>query len=251
MRIVGARWGLVAVSLAMVPVLAACGARGEEAAGPDAVLARNAVPGLPGRACHFVSEHDAVPTFSRVARIGARGNIALWGLHLDTPDRLTLSIRYDDEGRLGWVEAIESSSVPGERVAALERLLRTFMNERGPPDWGVRLMVVGGRFAGLEPSVICPAEIRRGGGGPVISLPRTQRGRRELAQARGRRFRVQISIDERGRVVDVRLPGVAGDRAVDQLLLDWAFATRFHPKLHDGLPLPTTVEQSVQIRRRR
>lgn len=250
MRFVGGRWGLASVSLAMVSVLAACAARGEEAAGPDAVLARNAVQGLPGRACHFVSEHDAVPAFSRLARIGARGNIALWGLHLDPSDRLTLSIRYDDEGRLGWVEAIESS-VPEARVAALEGLLRTFMNERGPPDWGVRLMVAGGRFAGLEPSVICPAEIRRGAGGPVISLPRTQRGRQELAQARGRRFRVQISIDERGRVVDVRLPGVAGDRAVDQLLLDWAFATRFDPKLHDGLPLPTTVEQSVHIRRRR
>lgn len=239
----------VAVILLLLSSVA-CGARGGGAGGSDVTLARNELPGLIGRRCDYVSDHDQIPPFSRLARIGTRGNIALWGFHVEPSDSVVLSIRYDDDGRLGWVRAIQSS-VPAEAVASLERLVLESMHERGPADWGVRLTVVGGAYAALEPSVLCPPQIQRTGGPGAVALPTSERGFRALERARGRRFRLLISIDERGRIMDVRLPQRSGEGVVDQFILDWAHATRFHPKLHDGIPLPATFEEIIYIPRRR
>lgn len=238
------------VALSLLPALGACGARGEAGTGSQVVAARTALPGLVGRRCEYVSEHDEVPAFSDLARLGTRGNIELWGFHVEPSDTVVLSVRYDEEGRLAWVRAIQSS-LSGEDVASLEQLMLASLNERGPADWGVRLSVVGGEYAGLEPSIVCPAEIRRNGQASVVARPTSERGYRALEGIRGRRYRVEISIDEQGRILNVRLPRTTGEGEVDQFLLDWAHATRFHPKLHDGLPLATTVVEVIHIRRRR
>lgn len=240
----------VGALLLLLPALVACGARDAPAPERDVALARTEIPGLIGRRCDYVSDHDEIPPFSRLARIGTRGNIALWGVHAQPADSVVLSIRYDEEGRLAWVRGIASTDTT-EAVASLERLVLESMNERGPADWGVRLSVVGGAYAALEPSIICPAQIRRTGGRTAIAMPTSERGFRALLRARGRRFSVEISIDERGRIVNVRLPRPSGEGEVDQFLLDWVHATRYHPKLHDGVGVPTTFEQTIYIPRRR
>lgn len=240
----------VAALLLLLPTLVACGAREEPAAGPDVALARSELPGLIGRHCDYVSDHHELPPFSSLARLGTRGNLAVWGFHAEPSDTVVLSIRYDEEGRLAWVRTIRST-VTADAVVSLERLVLESMNERGPADWGLRLSVVGGEYAGLEPSILCPPEIRRTGGRTAIALPTSERGFRALQRARGRRFRVEISIDERGRIMNVRLPRPSGQGEVDQFILDWVHATRFHPKLHDGIGVPTTFEQTIYLPRRR
>lgn len=241
--------------LALVFGLGGCGTRaapdpGRAEPGPRVVRsARSALPGLVGRRCHFASPRDAMPDFYELARAGTRGNVALWGYALAPTDSIEVSVRYGEDGQLVWVRAIRST-LPDHRTAPLEGLLLQALNERGPADWGVRLQVVGGDVVGVEPSVICPPELRTGIRSPV-PLPLTARGFRALEQARGRRFRVLISIDEQGRVLGVRLPMPSGDDVVNQFLVDWVHASQFRPKLHDGVGLPTTFEETLYIPRRR
>lgn len=240
----------LAALLLLLPTLTACGGRGAPATGSDRVLPRNEIPGLIGRSCDYVSDPGEIPPFSRLARIGTRGNIAVWGLLAQPADTVVLSIRYDEDGRLAWVRSIRSSAT-AEAVASLERLVLESMNERGPADWGVRMNVVGGALAGLEPSIVCPPAIRRTGGRTAISMPTSDRGLRALQRVRGRRFRIEVSIDERGRIMGVRLLQSSGEGEVDQFILDWAHARRYHPKLHDGIGYPTTFEQTIYLPRRR
>lgn len=237
------------LTLALLPALWGCAGTGPPPAGPDVGLARNAIPGLVGRTCDYVSAHTELPSFARLARLGTRGNIALWGHDAAPSDTVVLSVRYDRDGRLAWVRAIHSSLYP-DRVASLEALLLATMNDRGPADWGVRLSVIGGDLAAMEPSVVCPVEPRRGARLPVAG-PVAGREIRAFEQVRGRRFPIQITVDEQGRILDVRLARSTGHDAVDQFLLDWVLATSFQPRLHDGIALVATTEQTIHIPRRR
>lgn len=242
--------GMTRSTLVLVLVLAAgvsgCGIRGETMQ----TEARNAVPGLAGRSCEFVGEPAVIPPFASLARLGTRGNIALWGLDAAASDSVVVSVRYGEDGRLAWVRSI-GSSLPLDRVASLERLLLESLNERGPAGWGVRLRIIGGDFAGMEPSVVCPVEPRRGGSGLPVFLPSSQHGLRALQQVRGRSFPVEIAIDDQGRIMDVRLVRPSGSSVVDQFLVDWIYSVQFQPKLHDGIPLADTIERTLYIPRRR
>ena len=235
---------LIALALALLPALSACSSRPGTDGRP--ALARNAIPGLLGRHCEYVSSSSQLPSFSHLARLGTRGNVSLWGHDLAPTDSVVLSVRYDEEGNLAWVHAIQSS-LAADRVIPLEQLLLRSMNEQGPTDWGVRVRVVGGEIAGVEPSVICPAEPRTGLGAPVIPMPVTRDEVVALQNARGRRFPMEISLDELGMIRGVRLARSSGQAAVDQFLLDWMHNSKFHPKLHDGIRLATTFQRTVYI----
>lgn len=247
---IGRAGGLGALAVALLCGVAACAGSAGPAAGPEVELARNAIPGLLGRRCDYASDHQDLPDLSRLARLGTRGNVALWGYDAEASDTAVLSIRYGDDGRLSWVRAIRSTLDPGQ-LAGLENLLRSSLNEQGPADWGVRLSVIGGDIVATEPSVICPVERRRGVIRTAVALPMGDREQRALEQARGQRFPVEISLDEGGRIVGVRLTRSSGDSAVDQFLLDSVLGTQFQPKLHDGIALATTIEQTLFIPRRR
>ena len=235
---------LAALVLSFLPALGACSSRSGTDGRPT--LARNAIPGLIGRRCEYVSNSNQLPSFSRLARHGTRGNVALWGHDNAPTDSVILSVRYDEEGKLAWVHAIQSS-LKADRVTPLEQLLLESMNEQGPTDWGVRVRVVGGDVAGVEPSVICPAEPRTGLVGPVIPMPVTRDEIAAFQHARGRRFPMEISLDELGRIRGVRLARSSGMATVDQFLLDWVRNSTFHPKLHDGIRLATTLQRTVYI----
>lgn len=226
-----------------------CGGAGAPPGGPDVELAREALPGLAGRRCQYVSTHEELPPFARLARPGTRGNIALLGYHAAPTDTVVLSVRYDGEGRLAWVRAIKSSVLP-DQVSALEGLLLASLNEQGPADWGVRLSVIGGELSTAEPSILCPVEPRSEGGRLPVAMPVTAREIWALEQVRGRRFPVQVTVDEQGRIMDVRFARVTGETAVEQFLLDWILATHYQPKLHDGIALAGTIEQTIYIPRR-
>ncbi len=230
--------------LPLVLALAAC-SPGQE---PHRVPApQTVVPGTAGRECYYVNESDATPAFSHLARPAARGNVALWGRGLGPADSAELSIRWAEDGRLLWAETIRST-LPPERLAPLEAVLLAAVRDTAPPDWGVRVRVVGGDVAGTAPSVICPASPRQFGGHMVVSLDdRTLAG---LVRLRGRRFPVAIRIDERGNVLDVKLLRRSGISSVDQYLLEYVWRSSFSPKLHDGIGIVSTLEIDLTIPRR-
>lgn len=242
---------LTAVATALLAGVAACGGRG---GGPEPVHAdavdRAGIPGLSGRRCHLASSAEALPEFTHVARIGTRGNISLWGTDLADTDSMIISVRYDDEGHLAWARVIQSS-LQRDRVEAIGRLLTATLNDSGPPDWGVRLLVVGGDVVSMAPSVVCPAEPLRELRRRVVPMVTGPRDVRALEQARGIRYPVQIFLDANGRITDVKLARSSGDSVVDQFLIDSALSASFRPKLHDGIRMPTMVEQQIYIPRRR
>lgn len=242
---------LPAAAMVLVSSLFACSGKADgpapgrgESIGSDATLA------MAGRRCKLASSAGALPSFNSLARIGTRGNVSLWGFDLPATDTVVVSVRYDDDGHLGWVQVIEAALTP-DRVRGLERLLMESLNERGPRDWGVRLRLVGGDLVDLEPSIICPPEINVGLRQPVVPMVTSGRDVRALERARGVRYPVQIFLDSNGRITGVRLPRPSGDAVVDQFLTDWALGTSFRPKLHDGIAMPAMVEQTLYIPRRR
>ena len=228
--------GLVLLAL----LLAGCGAGGGGVA-PSA-----AVPGAQGRTCAYVMEAEDVPDVAALIRPGTRGNLALWGRDATGSDSVQVSLRYDEEGRISWVRALHST-MPPPRTAELERLIRGAVAEDGPPEWGIRMQFVGGAIAGVEPSVVCQPE-RSGDSGLVAEPLGTYREMSELYNTLGRRFNVQVRLDEQGRVMDARLPRSSGSRLLDQYVIDLARASRYQPKLHDGIAVPSLLTIRINYR---
>lgn len=237
-------------AMVLVTGLSACSGKAGPAHVRTEAVGRDALTEVAGRRCQLASSDDQSPDLDTLARIGTRGNVSLWGHDLSAADTTLVSVRYDEEGRLEWVQVIETS-LTADRVAGLERLLMAALNEQGPRDWGVRLRLAGGDVLAVEPSVICPPAIQAGLRRRVVPMVTSGRDVRALERARGIRYPVQIFIDSDGRITNVRLPRPSGDSVVDQFLTDWALSTSFRPKLHDGIPMPTMIEQSLYIPRRR
>jgi hypothetical protein len=241
-----------AITLLMVVGLAACGSgRGDTTEPIPVGLDRpnSPLPGFVGRRCELVSRDAAVPAFADLARLGTRGNIALWGQGQAPTDTVEVSVRYGEDGRLAWARAIRST-VPAERIAPLETLVLGAVREQGQPDWGFRMAVVGGDLVATAPSVICPADLRRSIR-RAVPMPRTRAALITLDRIQGQRFQVLISLDEQGRILHVRLPRSTGESSVDQYLINWVMEAEFHPKLHDGIPVATTIQETLTIPRRR
>lgn len=235
----------VAAGLALLGVLTALAAcTGTE---PGTVPApRAVVPGTVGRTCHFVHPPGSSPPFTQLARLGTRGNIALWSRGLGPADSVELSVRYADDGRLLWVQAIRSNVTP-ERLEPLQGLLLEAMTDSIRPDWGVRLWVVDGEVTEVAPSVICPPRPRRGSAiVPRVVDERTLQG---LIRLSGRRFPVEVGIDERGNVISVRLVRPTGSYAADQYILEYVWRTSFEPKLHDGIGVSSVLETEIRFPR--
>lgn len=240
--------GLTVRSMTVGALAVALGACGAGSAGPDAPRARSVVDGTVGRMCRYVMPPDATPTFAELTRLGTRGNVALWGREMGPADSVELSVRYGDDGRIQWVEAIRSTVSP-ERLGPLQRLVFEALDEEGPADWGVRLLVVAGDVAAVLPSVTCDPE-RSAGAGVWANPPSNPAAVRDFYLVRGRRVSVRVALDERGRVQDVRLRESTYSRWVDQYILDYVRNSSFEPKLHDGLGVATVFEIQLQFPRR-
>lgn len=237
-----------AVLALLVPlVLAGCRSGGDQRYA-ELEPARQAVDGLTGRRCQYVSDPRVPETLDPLARPGTRGALLLWGQGATSADTIELSVRYGDTGRLTWVRVLRST-VPSERAVELARMVETGLVSEGTPDWGVRLRVVGGRVAAVLPGVICDAE-QRGRTGRVIPPFATPRDVVEAQQVRGRHVEVAVGLDEAGHVTGVRVVASSGSRYYDQFALDVARAYRYEPKLHDGLGVSTTLPIRLQIPRR-
>ncbi len=231
-------------ALAALLLTAACGPPNDFRGVP---APQQVVPGTMGRQCYYVNPPDATPPFAELARPGTLGNLALWGRGLSPADSVELSVRWGDHGELLWVEAIEGNIGP-EAVESLEALILESVADSTRADWGVRVWVVGGDVAETAPSVICPPRPREFSATlPRIADERTYQG---LIQLRGRRFPLDIRVDEHGNVLGVKLVRPTGSYAVDQYILEYVWRTSFWPKLHDGIGIPSTVQIEIEIPRR-
>jgi TonB family protein len=232
--------------LAVPVVLAACGSRGGRMYG-DLEGPRQAIAGVGGRICHYVGEPVVPASLDDLARPGSRGSVLLWGRDAAPGDTVELSVRYGDDGRLGWVRAIRTPR-DASRVAELEQLLTASLQEEGPPDWGVRIRIVGGGVEPLLPSVICPAE--RGVRHTQVLVPSpTTLERQEAWQARGREIEADVGLDAEGRVVNVRLMRSSGSRMYDQYVTDLVRSYQYEPKLHDGIGVAGVLRLRYRVAR--
>lgn len=210
--------------------------------------ARQAVEGLQGRRCHYVSEPRVPDALDDMTRPGTRGGLVFWGRDAGPADTVELSIRYGSDGRLSWVRPIRST-MTADRVAELARLVSSGLDEQGPSDWGMRVRVVGGEVDAVLPAVVCNPEqgsrIAR-----VVTPVGTSREVAEAWQARGRHIEVTVALDEQGRVMDVRLAQSSGSRLLDQYAVDLARSYRYDPKLHDGIGVPSRLPVRLSVPRR-
>jgi TonB family protein len=236
------RFTSVGLGLALAGLcLAGCATRPDDDLGP----ARLAVDGLVGRRCAYVFTGTA-PSFGDLARVGTRGTVDLWGHGMSEADSAVVSVRYGEDGALEWVRAMKATVDP-DRTASLEAILLSAVDETGPPDWGVRLVVVAGEVVDVLPSVLCEAE-RVAGGVPVRPMG-TRAEMAELARALGRRFSVAVTLDEDGRVIGARMLQRSGSEILDQAVLHMAWDSRFAPKLHDGMGVVTELAIDIHYRR--
>jgi TonB family protein len=237
----------VKVALFLPVLLAACSSRGgdpyEHLGSP-----RQAIEGVVGRVCYYLTDPPAPASVDALARPGTRGSILLWGRGAAATDTVDVSIRYGRDGKLVWVRAIRDAGQPG-RVAELEQILEAGLEEDGPADWGVRVRLVGGLVDQVLPSVSCPAE-RGPPVGRVATPAVTMVDRQQAAQAAGRELEVEVGLDAEGRVVGVRLMQGSGSRLLDQYAVDLARAYRYEPRLHDGVGVPSTIQLRFSVPRR-
>lgn len=215
--------------------------------GPRLGSPRTAVEGTSARSrCAYLDEWTDLPTFAALVRPGTIGNLRLWGRSGDANDTVAVSLRYDAEGRLRWVEPIAHSVEP-ERLPELERLLTAALAPRARASWGVRLVVAGdGGGVGVLPSVICPPEMEETHAGRLrpIGSARDLQGARG---AYGRRWTVWVALDADGLVRDVQLARRTGSRRLDQEIVDFARAARYRPPLHDGIPVAGVYEFELRV----
>lgn len=234
-------------ALVLVLGLAACAGRsGGEAANLPIELGRptSADRGLLNQQCGPVEDPEWMPPLEDLARPGTRGNLSLATADFEAVDSVTLSVRYDEQGRLVWVRPIASTVGP-ERTESIEAVLFDNVLRDGPSHWGFRLKI-GEDRAEVLPSIVCPVRVRQGIRRPVYP-PRTVSARTAADRLGGLPVQLEIAIDERGRVVHVRLPQSTGDRGLDQYLIESVMEIDFFPRTHDGVPVPSTIRRSIRI----
>jgi TonB family protein len=210
--------------------------------------ARHAVDGLLGRRCHYIAEPRVPTNLDAMTRPGTRGALLFWGRDSAPGDTVELSVRYGSDGRLSWARSIRSTMAP-DRAAELERLVGSGLEEHGPVNWGMRVRVVGGEVDAILPAVVCPPE-RGSRIGAAVAPVGTSREVAEANQARGRQLEVIVRLDEQGRVTDVRLLRGSGSRLLDQYAVDLARSYRYHPQLHDGIGVPSSLPLRLNVPRR-
>lgn len=230
--------------------LAGCAGRsgGEDGASLPLELGRptSADRGLLNPQCGPVEDPASMPPLGDLVRPGTRGNLSLATADFEAADSVTLSVRYDDQGRLAWVRPIASSVGP-ERTASIESVLFDNVVRDGPGNWGFRLKVSEDR-AEVLPSIVCPARVRQGVRRPVYP-PRTVSARAAVDRLAGLPVELVIAIDERGRVIRAALPRSTGDRGLDQYLVESVMEIDFFPRTHDGVAIPTTIRRSIRVPR--
>jgi TonB family protein len=233
-------------------VLALLGLGGVAACGgprptDDLVPARAAIDGLSHRRCGYLDREPLPRTLDELTRPGTRGALLLRAGGASPTDSVELSIRYRHDGRLDWVRALRANVDPGQ-VAELERVLAAGVHDTGPADWGFRLRFVGGHLDAILPAVVC--EPQRTGDIPRVMPPTGSP--QEMAEARRARqtsISVNVTLDETGRVTDVRLPHPTGSRLLDAYALELARAMAYLPRLHDGAGVPTRTTVTFRFPR--
>ena len=232
-----------ASALALVALMPACALFG----GGGAFRAESP-PGSNHSDCFYAQDPAAPLSLSDLGRAGLRGNIGLWGRSMTAADTVVLSVRYADDGQLQWVHAIRST-VTGERTLVLENLLFAGLDDAIQPDWGVRVLVVGGDVVDVRPSVICEPEVELPAMIPS-GIDTDPRAFRAYQQIRGRRIPVEVSLDRNGRVTNARLVRTTHSQYIDEYIVNYIWNSSFKAKLHDGIGVATTFELDLYFPRR-
>jgi TonB family protein len=223
----------------------ACAGRGDGAYA-EQPPARAAADEVAGRRCATLTRPPTPRSLDEVTRPGTRWAVATWGNRAVPTDSVELSVRYGSEGRLDWVRTTRGNVSP-ERVSELERIVLGGISDSGPAEWGFRVRLVGAQVQAVLPSVVCPP-----GRLPMAGRRPPPAGTAaELAEARqvlGRPIELEVSLNEEGSVVDIRVARSSGSHFMDREAMDRALAIRYLPSLHDDMGIPSVIPLTFTVR---
>jgi hypothetical protein len=202
------------------------------------------VPGIGGRECRYTVHPDSLagPGFAESEQGRALRKAA--GMLGD--EEVHLSVRYDD-GELDWVRPI--GVAPGfDRPAELARRVAELLPAEGSPAWSVRIRATGGAPE-ILPGIRCEAEVA----GSRAPMP-PDLGRIHVSRVTGGEasYTIRVRVDEAGRPTDPRvIRRSAAFSGMESALIEMALTREYRPALHDGIPVPATVDYESGIRIRR
>jgi TonB family protein len=225
--------------------LGACAPR-QDGAYADQSPVRAAQDEAAGRRCVNLARPPAPASLDEATRPGTRWAIMTWADRGQPTERVDVSIRYGAQGQLDWVRA-NGGNIPAVRAAELERILRGGVSDRGPADWGFRVRLAGGEVEGVLPSVVCPPA-RKPTTGRRPRPTGTDAEMAESRQALNRRIELDVSLNEEGDVVDVRVTRSSGSRLMDREAVDRALWLRYLPMLHDDMGVPSVLPVTFTVR---
>ena len=166
---------------------------------------------------------------------------------------VTFSVRFLRNGQPEWVKAI-GTDVRAEQ-ARLQAIVaaHTRSQAAAKQPWNVRLQLLAGdsvRYA-VARSQECPVErvvtANPGAVGTGLAMASMEdiRALRSSGEARA-----VVEIGTNGEILDVELVRSSGSRIQDELVLQLARESRYHPAIVDGIPVVGRFEHSTRVRTR-
>ena len=159
------------------------------------------------------------------------------------------SIRWDEEGRLDWVRALENT-LPEAAEARVQVLVRAHARAaRASDPWSARVRVpLGGaapevRFGRSE---VCRAVSDPGRGAMTMGGSERMRPEDLRDLERAGEARVEVRVGTSGEVLDVRMRQSSRSRFIDDVALRSAQGGRYLPELVDGAPVAVWSEMRIR-----
>jgi TonB family protein len=236
---------IACLGLVLLVSLGACGAR-DHRPYAEQPGTRALADELAGRRCALLTRPGVPTSVDQVTRPGTRFAVTQWADEASPTDSLDLSVRYGSDGRLDWVRAVKGN-VSAQRASDLEGIVRAGLADDGPAGWGFRVRVVG-RTVALLPSVVCPPARRPMGTERRPPPVGTYAEEAEARTARYDRIELDVSLNEEGDVLGVRITRSSRSRLMNREAIDRAVWLRYLPALHDGVGIPSVLEVTFTVR---
>lgn len=205
------------------------------------------VPAMAGRECRYQT-HPAAVGAGTLPPVTDPAWLADAAAEAGVTGPVTLSIRYDDDGRLDWVRPIPLADAPAHRLASA---VRDAAPATSAAPWGARLVYAPGEPARVLPSVICDAAPEDANAITAATRGRVDMGIKPLSKNGRLKYVVRVLVAPDGSPVRAELaPTSARQGNLGQLLRESAMDQRYRPALHDGFPVAGeyTLEREIRWR---
>jgi hypothetical protein len=160
------------------------------------------------------------------------------------PGHVLFSLRFDEQGRILSIRAVESTLSAGPEESMNRATLGALRPQAPGQPWSVRLQVTTGDSSQVRigRSEVCSAVLS----GPIdIMVSRTvvsSSGAQPAAQPERATPHFLLLVDSAGRLIQITLKQSSGESDVDQQLESALRNKNFRPTLLDGAPILAWTE---------